>query len=221
MKNRFFMVCLTSLAALTGACEAAESPANIGVVNFASCITDSKLGKQEQASFEALKKQLSTLLEDTDKQLVEINNKLNDPEFMDGLSPEGEDELKNKFRMLNEELNRYQAQYYQVLNQANMRIVQLLSSNIGTAAEKVAKDKHLSMVVNKEACFFFATQLEVTNLVIDEMDRVYEQESKKQIPSAAQAAAPAQEVAKVEAAPVKATAQNAPEAAKTDAPAKK
>jgi outer membrane protein len=180
MKNRFLLTCLTSFAALTGACEAAESPSNIGVVNFASCITESKLGKQEQASFEALKKQLSTLLEDTDKQLVEINNKLNDTEFMDGLSPEGEDELKNKFRMLNEELNRYQAQYYQVLNQANMRIVQHLSGNIAAAAEKVAKDKHLTMVVNKEACFFFSPPLEVTTLVINEMDRVFEQESKKQ-----------------------------------------
>jgi outer membrane protein len=180
MKNRFLLTCLTSFAALTGACEAAESPANIGVVNFASCITDSKLGKQEQVSFEALKKQLSTLLEDTDKQLVEINNKLNDTEFMDGLSPEGEDELKNKFRLLSEELNRYQAQYYQVLNQANMRIMQLLAGNIASAAEKVAKDKHLTMVVNKEACFFFSPPLEVTNLVINEMDKVFEQESKKQ-----------------------------------------
>jgi outer membrane protein len=186
MKNHFFLACATSLLALTSVSDAAESAQNIGVVNFASCITDSKLGKQEQASFEALKKQLSTLLEDTDKQLVEINNKLGDTEFMDGLSPEGEEELKNKFRVLNEELNRYQAQYYQVLNQANMRIVQMLSGSISTAAERVAKEKHLTMVVNKEACFFFSPQLEVTPLVINEMDRVFEQEAKKspQLPAA-------------------------------------
>src|ERR1700722_2076045 len=198
MKNRLFLACLTSLAVLSSACDAADAapsaPQNVGVVNFASCITDSKLGKQEQASFEALKKQLSTLLEDTDKQLVEINNKLGDQEFMDGLSPEGEDELKNKFRMLSEELNRYQAQYYQVLNQANMRIVQFLQGNIATAAEKVAKEKRLTMVVNKEACFFYSPQLEVTSLVVNEMDKVFEQESKKhaQGPAAAQPATTAQ-----------------------------
>ncbi len=215
MKNRFLLTCLTSFAALTGACEAAESPANIGVVNFASCITDSKLGKQEQVSFEALKKQLSTLLEDTDKQLVEINNKLNDTEFMDGLSPEGEDELKNKFRLLSEELNRYQAQYYQVLNQANMRIMQLLAGNIASAAEKVAKDKHLTMVVNKEACFFFSPPLEVTNLVINEMDKVFEQESKKQGQLPVQPAA-----ASVQGTPgTPGTTANASEISKAESPA--
>lgn len=208
MKNHFFVAVATSLLALTSvsnAAEAAPAVGSVGVVNFASCITDSKLGKQEQASFEALKKQLSTLLEDTDKQLVEINNKLSDNEFMDGLSPEGEEELKNKFRVLNEELNRYQAQYYQVLNQANMRIVQMLSGSISSAAERVAKEKHLTMVVNKEACFFFAPQLEVTPLVINEMDRVYEQEAKKapQLPSAQPAN----------------TVQNTPEAKSAVAPA--
>ncbi|MBI2743088.1 MAG: OmpH family outer membrane protein [Chlamydiales bacterium] len=203
MKKRFILTCLTSLVALSSACDAAEGAQNVGVVNFASCITDSKLGKQEQSSFESLKKQLSTLLEDTDKQLVEINNKLSDTEFMDGLSPEGEEELKNKFRVLNEELNRYQQQYYQVLNQANMRIVQMLSSSISSASERVAKEKKLTMVINKEACFFYAPQLEVTNLVVGEMDRVFEQESKKN--------------AQLPAVQPGATVQNTPEAVQPEA----
>jgi outer membrane protein len=179
MKKYFLSVFLSSALLSTGAFATDASP-TIGIVNFTTCITDSKLGKQEQTSFDALKKQLGTLLEDTEKQLTEINNKMNDPEFMDGLSPEGEEELKVKFQTLNEEMGRYQNQYYQVLNQANMRIVQMLQSSIATAAEKVAKEKKLGMVVNKDACFFYAPQSEVTSLVIAEMDRVYEIESKKQ-----------------------------------------
>ena len=123
---------------------------------------------------------MTTLLEDTEKQLNELSAKFNDPEFLDGLSPEAEEELKNKFRTLNEELGRYQNQYYQVMNQANMRIMQTISASINTASEKVAKDKKLSMVVNKDACFYYTPGLDVTTLVIGEMDKTFAEDAKKQ-----------------------------------------
>jgi outer membrane protein len=151
----------------------------IGIVNFATCMTESKTGKKEQASFESLKKQMTTLLEDTEKQLTEISTKFNDPEYMDGLSPEAEEELKNKARMLNEEMNRYQNQYYQVLNQANMKILQAMSGHIQAASEKVAKEKQLTMVINKEACFFFTPVHDVTSLIVAEMDKTFDAEAKK------------------------------------------
>ncbi len=175
-----FIPALFLATALTTNAFAAEHPSNYGIVNFGTCISDSKLGKQEQASFETLKKQMASLLEDTEKQLGELSAKFNDPEFLDGLSPEAEDELKNKFRTLNEELGRYQNQYYQVMNQANMRIMQTVSVSINSASEKVAKEKKLSMVVNKDACFYFTPGLDVTNLVIGEMDKAFAEDSKKQ-----------------------------------------
>ncbi len=93
-----------------------------------------------------------------------------------------------KFRTLNEELSRYQNQYYQVMNQANMRIMQTMAVGINSASEKVAKDRKLSMVVNKDACFFFTPGLDVTNFVITEMDKAFAaQESKKQAPAVASA----------------------------------
>jgi len=180
---------LLAAVGLSTAAFAAPDTSNVGIVNFSSCITDSKLGKQEQASFESLKKQMTSMLEETEKQLNEISSKFNDPDYLDGLSPEAEEELKVKFRTLNEELSRYQNQYYQVLNQANMRIVQTLSNSINTAAEKVAKNKHLTMVLNKDACFFYTPALEVTSLVVAEMDRTFEQDGKKQAAAATEAAA--------------------------------
>src|SRR5580698_1424612 len=116
MKNRFIPILLAAIGLSTAAF--AEPAPNVGIVNFGTCVSDSKLGKQEQASFESLKKQMATLLEDTEKQLSDLTAKFNDPEYLDGLSPEAEEELKNKFRTLNEELGRYQNQYYQVMNQA-------------------------------------------------------------------------------------------------------
>ncbi len=179
-----FLSLFVLATSLTTSVFAADAP-SIGVVNFSNCVTDSKLGKQEQSSFDSLKKQMSTLLEDTEKQLNDIAAKFNDPEYLDGLSPEAEEELKNKFRFLNEEMSRYQNQYYQVLNQANMRIIQTISNGINAASEKVAKDKKLTVVVNKDACFYFSPVLDVTNQVVTEMDKSFEIESKK--PAAAPA----------------------------------
>lgn len=169
--KKHILFSLVSCIGLSTAAFAADAPGGVGVVNFVTCVTDSKVGKQEQSSFEALKKQLVSLLEDTEKQLTDISTKLNDKEYLDGLSPEGEDELKTKFRTLNEELGRYQNQYYQVLNQANMKLVQVMSTNINNASEKVAKEKRLSVVINKDACFFYSNQLDVTPFVVAEMDK--------------------------------------------------
>lgn len=183
--NKRYLSLFILAASLTTSAFAAEAP-SIGVVNFSNCVTDSKLGKQEQASFEALKNQMSGLLEDTEKQLNEISAKFNDPEYLDGLSPDAEEELKNKFRTLSEEMNRYQNQYYQVLNQANMKIIQTISTGINAASENVATKNKLKAVLNKDACFYFAPTLDVTNQVVSEMDKNYDQENKKQtaIPAA-------------------------------------
>lgn len=178
MKNSLLTATFCALIATTAA-HAADATSSIGVVSFSNCLSDSKLGKQEQSSFDSLKNQMSSLLEDTEKQLNDIAAKFNDPEYLDGLSPQAEEELKTKFRTLSEEMNRYQNQYYQVLNQANMRIMQTVSTGINTASEKVAKDKKLAVIVNKDACFYFSPSLDVTPQVVTEMDKNYEPESQK------------------------------------------
>jgi len=175
MIRKYLFVTLACLGFCTGGFAGSTPKSSVGVVNFTSCMAESKLGKQEQASFESLKNQMTSLLQDTEKQMQELNAKRNDPEYMDGLSPEAEDEMMNKLRALNEDMGRLQNQYYQVLNQANMKVVQTLGGNIQKAAQKVADNKKLTMVINKEACFFSAPTLDVTNLVIAEMDRDFDQ----------------------------------------------
>jgi outer membrane protein len=170
MSRRFVLSLLAASSLATGALVA---DANYGIVNFANCVADSKLGKQEQASFETIRKQMSTLVEDTNKQMQEIATKLNDQEYLDGLSPDAEKELQNKYEALAQDMQRYQNQYYQVMNQANMNVMQALGSSVSEASEKVAKNKKLSMVVSKDACFFYANGLDVTADVVAEMDKMY------------------------------------------------
>ncbi len=187
MKNKFILVLLASLGLSAGtfAANAVNAQSSIGVANFTTCIQDSKYGKKEQESFEALKKQMSTLLEDTEKQLREISAKFSDAEYLDGLSPDAEEELKVKFGTLNQELARYREQYYQVLNQANMRIMESMNTHISTASEKVQKDKKLDAIANKQAFFSINNHLDVTALVIKEMDKQFDEDAKAQAASAA------------------------------------
>lgn len=166
---------LMMLAALTaGSLFGAETPQKIGVVKFANCVTDSKFGQQEQAALETMAKQMSTLLEDTEKQLREISEKFQDKDYLDGLSPEAEQELKNKFNGLSEEYQRYQQQRHLQLQQANYKLVQTIGAHINTASEKVSNSKGINAVINGEACFYYQPALDITSDVIKEMDKAFE-----------------------------------------------
>ena len=153
----------------------AEQKSQIGVVNFGTCVTESKLGKQEQEMMENIKNQMSGLIKDIEEQLKDLTGKLSDSDYLDGLSPEGEQEMKMKYAQLREEYERYQNQFMNVMQQANMKLVQTVSSYVNSATQKIAKAKKLSLVVNKDACFSFDESFEITQLVIEEMDKAYEE----------------------------------------------
>ncbi len=146
----------------------------IGVANFKNCVESSKLGKREQATFENLKKQMDTILEKKEKELNEIAAKFNDPDYLDSLSNEAEAELKHKFRASGQELQAQQNQYYQALSQANVKIVQMITEVVEKAAAQVAKDKGLSFIINQEACYYCTPDADVTNLIVAEMDKMYD-----------------------------------------------
>lgn len=169
-----FLVFMTSFFSLT-----ANQQSSIGIVNFTQCITESKLGKSEQDSFENIKIQMTNLIKDIETQLTDIASKFNDTDYLDGLSPEGEQELKAKYQTLKEEHDRYQAQFYQVMQQANMKLLQTVSGYVNLATQKIAKDKKLSLVINKDACFSFDNSFDITENVVAEMDLAFEEQLKK------------------------------------------
>ena len=178
--RKFFLSAATGLSLFAVSAIAAENPL-IGVVNFATCITESKAGKKEQENMESMRKQMATLVENTEKELKEIAAKFEDSEYLDSLSPKAEEELKAKFQTLQEELGRYQNQFYQVLNHANYQMMQKINGNIAKAAEKIAAEKHLDYVMNKEACFYIRSDLDVTSSVIAEMDKNFELDGKANV----------------------------------------
>lgn len=157
---------------------ASQGTLKIGVVNFKDVVEHSKYGKLEQSNFEMLKKQMESVLEDKEKTLTELSNKFNDPDYVDSLSSEAEQELKHKFRMVNQELGQIQAQYYQTLNQANMKVLQKLNELVAKAAANLAKESGLDLILNDDGGFYYAPQLDVSKKIIAALDGLYDVEMK-------------------------------------------
>ena len=178
MRKQFFSAAIV-LSLFAGTAAAADHPL-IGVVNFTTCITNSKMGKKEQENLENLRKQMSTLVENTEKELREIAAKFEDTEYLDSLSPKAEEEMKMNYQALQEDLQRYQQQFYQMIQGANYQLVQKMSTSIAAAAEKIAKQKKLDYVINKESCFYVRSDFDVTSSVIQEMDKTFDLEAAKE-----------------------------------------
>lgn len=163
--------------------EAAPAKADQGMktrfVNFKLCVEKSKIGKQEQSSFESLKKQMETMLSDKEKSLNDMSDKLNDPDYLDSLSPEAETELKRKFRALSQEATQQQSQYMQTLQQANFKILEKLDDMIGKAAEAVAKKNGYNVIVNDDNTFYYDKDLDVSHEIVVVMDELFDKEPKE------------------------------------------
>lgn len=166
------------IALLCGVLSAKEvvpsKDASIMFVNFKTCVEKSKLGQEEHTAFESAKNQMTQTLEKTDKELTEIAKQLEDKDYMDGLSPSAEQELKQKFALLNQDFARYQNQYYQVLNQMNYKLMQSIHDEVSQAAERVRKSKNLSLILSEDSTFACTPSLDCTAEVIQEMDLRFE-----------------------------------------------
>lgn len=176
-------LCLMSTTSLIAA--SADKPVSVdevaskvGFVNFRKCVEESKLGKQQQTAFEAMQNQMEASLTELQKSLNDITTKLSDEDYVDGLSPAAENELKHKYRALSQELARTQGQYVQTLQDANVKIIQSLSSEVAEAAKEVAKARNLDLVVNEEAVFFYRPSFDISSHVVAQMDAKFEKEQK-------------------------------------------
>jgi outer membrane protein len=153
----------------------------IGVVNFKECVEKSKMGKQEQAAFEALKKHAEQMMIQKEKEVSEIASKLHDSDYMDSLSQQAEAELKHKYRTLTQEYTQAQQQLYQSLSQANYKILQKLTEEVNKAAKNVANSRGLDFIQNEDASFYYNDKYDVTDLIVEDMDARFEAEPKKSI----------------------------------------
>jgi outer membrane protein len=163
------------------------SSTRFGIVNTKRCLEESKLGKQEQANFEKMKKQMESVLQEKEVILEEVENKLNDDDYMDSISDEAAAELRNKRRSIRNEGTQLQNQYLHTLQQANGKIIQRLNEAISKASAAVAKEsstindeRSFDAILTDEACTYFSPELDVSDQVIAKMNQIFEEEQKNQ-----------------------------------------
>lgn len=182
MQKRYFLALAAAASLLMAAApapQAAPKALKIGVVNFKECVEKSKMGKQEQANFENLKKQMESVLGEKDKTLNDMASKLNDPDYLDSLSPEAETELKRKFRALSQELGGQQQEYMQVLQQTNLKVIQGMNDLVAKAADGIAKSEGYDLILNEESVFSSSPELDITNKVVANLDANFDKDAEK------------------------------------------
>jgi len=175
MKNAYKV--LVAVFLVLCAFNAKAQECKVGFVNVKLSVEKSKYGQQEKEAFETLKKQLGANLEKTDKELGDLSKKLEDKDFLEGISSGAQEELKQKFQKLSQEFVRYQNQYYQLLQQANYKMLQNLNDIICKASEKVRESMKLDFVLNDDSAFAFAPSLDVTDDVVRDMDIRFERDN--------------------------------------------
>lgn len=175
----FVLSALAALFFLSSSGFAADYQPKIALINFKRCVEQSKMGKREEASFEAMKKQMESVVEEKEKTLNDLAAKLNDPDQLDLMSPEAETEMKRKFRALSQELNQIQAQYYQTLNQTNFKIVQQISETVAKVAKKIAEEMKIDIVMNDETCFYASPTFDISDRIVKGLDELFDQELKQ------------------------------------------
>jgi len=176
MKKYFLTAILTSTALFANLSES-ENQQKVGFVNFNTCVTASKLGKHEQQAAEKVLTNMRELIEDREKGLKDLQAKFSDSDYMDGLNPAAAEELKGQFQALQEEYGRYQQQYMQVAQQAQMRVMQTVQEHSRVATEKLAREHSLTCVLPSDYTLYYNSAFDFTDQVIVSMDQEFEKQN--------------------------------------------
>lgn len=176
-KNLIIAFSVLSIAALPLSAKSSSNSAKI--VDFGRCYMESEFGKREQDNFNQMKDQMENSIKDLSDQLTEVQTKLDDEFIVDSLSPEAEKELNDKKNTLIGELQRYQMQYPQIMQNAQQQSVYAFAERVKAASKDLAKEKSYSLIMNKDQVFHYTEELDVTSDVIVRLDSMYKTENAK------------------------------------------
>lgn len=185
-KRSLFLIPLTLMCLTAFKVDGKEQ--KTAFVNSQSCLTESKYGKMEQEAFKKMQEEITSLMSDNNKKLKEVKAKLEDSEHMDSLSPDAIAKLEAEKESLEAERGRVQGQYFQMLQQGQYKVHQAVSAHVAEASEKVRKKMGISIVLPKEGTLSYDPQLDITKMVIEQMDASFAEEHKESNETAAPAA---------------------------------
>lgn len=167
-----FIVLLSS--SLFGNDVVATPTQRIGTVNLRRCVEESLLGKKEQNELESIKKRYTKSIGKLEEELTSIYNKLQDEEYMEGLSSTACDELKKEFDEKSAEYQALMGQFQQELSQKNTKCLQQLFAKVKDAANTVCKNENLDVVLNDEAVLAISSSYDRTDAIIKILDESFQ-----------------------------------------------
>lgn len=175
MKKLFCFVCFTLLATPTQyfAETSVEAQSEIGVVNLQRCLEESLLGKKEQEELDRIKKRFSKSIGKLEEELKSMYSKLQDEEYMEGLSQTASDELRKDFEEKTGEYQVLMSQYQQELNQRHVKRLQKVFDEVKKASQIVRQKKNLSVILNEEVVLA-APNVDQTEAIIKILDESFE-----------------------------------------------
>lgn len=179
---------LSSLT-LTKSLSSAEVKASssFGVVNAQPCFTESKPALKTQQLIDSLVEKTNDTLKEFDQKVTELDGKLNDQHYLDGLTPEANKQLKQSYEKALQDRETARAQLQQQHSQTHVSLVQDLIAKINLASEKVAKSKNLSIILSSDSITYFDPSIDQTADIMKELNAnadLDDESPKKEIMSA-------------------------------------
>lgn len=156
-----------------------KSTQSIGMCDFRKALEDSKYGQQEQNSLESIAKEMANGIEETEKKLQDLQQKMSDSDYLDSLSPDAEKDIQMQGQNLLQQRQAQIQQYQMLMQQGQMKLIETVRIHIMRAAQIVARDKGLDFVLDDNSAFYFKPESDVTDAVIAEMDKGYKQDMKE------------------------------------------
>ena len=160
-----------------------SSSVHVGVISTKKIFEESKLAQEGQKTYQKLKNQMDSALEAKLAAFQEIERQEKDEDYMESLSKEAAGELRLKKKGIEEEANRIQGQYFQLIQQARGKVMQKLLDQVGVASKKIAEQsvdgKKLDLILSDESCTYFTPKLDVTSKVVVEINAMYDAEQVK------------------------------------------
>lgn len=171
------------LSAFTGLGAEETSSIHVGIISTKKVFEESKLAQEGQKTYQKLKSQMDAALETKFSAFQEIERQEKDEDYMESLSKEAAGELRLKKKGLEEEANRIQGQYYQLMQQTQGKIMQKLLGQVSVASKKIAElgvdGKKLDLILSDESCTYFSPKFDITPKVVAEINALYDAEQAK------------------------------------------
>lgn len=163
------VIIATAFVIATGFSLSAMAAENIGVVDmkqiFQSAPQVAKINDSLKTQFADRQAKLEKMSKDlqTDLQKLERNKAV--------MKPADVTTLKSKIAKEGDDFHNEQASYQQDLYDARQKAIADFMNDIKTAATSVAKDKSLTLILPEDSTLYSASDLDVTQPVLKELDK--------------------------------------------------